>query len=295
MTTASKKVWFITGAGRGLGRVIAEAALEAGHQVAAAARDVKALAGFGGFAVACDVNDRASVFAAVDAAAAHFGALHVVVNNAGYGLFGPVEAVKEDELRAQLETNLFGVLRVCQAALPHLRKAGGGNILQLSSIAGVVGGAGAGPYHASKFALEGLSEALAFEVAPANVKVTLVEPGGFRTDFADSSSVRFSAGDTEATRGLAEVVKARLTKFSGTQAGDPKALARALLQVVELDDPPLHLLLGEDALARAKAKQEFTREETAQFEALSRTAPLPGGAGLSAAAFTRPWLSKKKG
>ncbi|MET8763550.1 SDR family NAD(P)-dependent oxidoreductase [Lentzea sp. NPDC004782] len=190
------KIWFITGAGRGFGKEFARAALGRGDKVAATARklgDVDDLVEEFGDAVLplqLDVTDRAGVFAAAEQAGVHFGRLDVVVNNAGYGLFGAIEEITEQQLRDQLEVNLFGVLHVTQAVLPLLRKQGSGHIVQISTVGGVAAFPNLGGYHASKWALEGLSESLAQEVAPFGIKVTLVEPGGFATDWSGSSAVR---------------------------------------------------------------------------------------------------------
>jgi len=187
-------VWFITGASRGFGRLWAQAALERGDQVAATARDIASLDGlveqFGDsvLPIQLDVTDRTAAFAAVAAAHERFGRLDIVVNNAGYGHFGFIEELSEDEIRAQLETNVFGALWVTQAVLPYLRAQGSGHILQVSSIGGITAFPMVGAYHASKWALEGFSQALAQEVAPFGIKVTLIEPGPFGTDWSGSSA-----------------------------------------------------------------------------------------------------------
>jgi NAD(P)-dependent dehydrogenase (short-subunit alcohol dehydrogenase family) len=192
----AKKVWFITGSSRGFGREWAEAALTRGDSVAATARDTSALDdlveryGDQVLALQLDVTDRAADFAAVARAHEHFGRLDVVVNNAGYGLFGTIEEITEEQARAQIETNVFGALWVTQAALPFLREQRSGHFIQVSSIGGIVAFAGIGLYHASKWALEGFSDALSQEVAGFGINVTLVEPGGFDTDWGGSSAVR---------------------------------------------------------------------------------------------------------
>src|ERR1700712_2067348 len=190
------KFWFITGTSKGFGRIWAEAALARGDRVAATARDVKTLEpliqryGDRGAALRLDVTDKAAVDAAIGAAHRRFGRLDVVVNNAGYGLFGTIEEVSEAEARAQIETNLFGALWVTQAAIPYLRQQGHGHILQVSSIGGVCAFTNVGLYHASKWGLEGFSDTLSQEVAPFGIKVTLIEPGGFSTDWSGSSAKR---------------------------------------------------------------------------------------------------------
>jgi NAD(P)-dependent dehydrogenase (short-subunit alcohol dehydrogenase family) len=190
------KTWFITGASRGFGREWSIAALERGDTVAATARDTTSLddlvARFGDkiLPIQLDVNDRDAVFAAVQQAHDHFGGLDVVVNNAGYGQFGMIEEISEAEARAQFDTNLFGALFVTQAALPYLRAQGSGHILQVSSIGGISAFPNIGMYHASKWALEGMSQALAQEVADFGIKVTLIEPAGYSTDWSGSSARR---------------------------------------------------------------------------------------------------------
>ncbi|MFH8620212.1 SDR family NAD(P)-dependent oxidoreductase [Streptomyces sp. NPDC017979] len=238
------KVWFVTGSSRGFGRRFVEAALGRGDAVAATARDVDSLTdltrtyGDAVLPLALDVTDRSAVFAAVQRAHDHFGRLDVVVNNAGYGLFGTVEEITEEQVRAQLETNLFGTLSVTQAALPHLRAQGSGHIVQISSVSGVVAFPMLGGYHASKWALEGLSDALAQEIAAFGIKVTLVEPGGYATDWAGSSAV--FAAPLPAYDGL------RAGMFSGgaPEVADPAAAGAALLKIVDAEEPPLRVVFG---------------------------------------------------
>ncbi|GAA3191304.1 MULTISPECIES: SDR family oxidoreductase [Streptomyces] len=239
------KIWFITGASRGFGRAFTEAALSRGDRVAATARNtdtLKDLADVHGDAVLplkLDVTDRRAVQEAVAAAHERFGGLDIVVNNAGYGLFGMVEEVTEQQARAQLDTNFFGALHVTQAALPLLRAQGSGHIVQVSSMGGVIAFPSLGLYHASKWALEGMTESLAQEVAPFGVKVTLVEPGGFGTDWSGSSAAHAAPIDAyqPARDALATVAE-------GTKYGDPKAAAAALLKVVDAEQPPLRVLFG---------------------------------------------------
>ncbi len=242
------KVWFITGASRGFGREFTLAALERGDQVAATARDTATLDdlverfGDAVLPIALDVTDRAADEAAVREAHERFGRLDVVVNNAGYGHFGTVEELSEADLRDQLETNLFGAVWVTQAALPLLRAQGSGHVVQVSSIGGIGAFANLGAYHASKWALEGITESLAAEVAPMGVKVTLVEPGGFGTDWAGASSRR-SAPMAE----YDPVREAAAGRRGGQAPGDPRAAAMALLEVVDAEEPPLRVLFGAQA------------------------------------------------
>jgi len=255
----SEKVWFITGTSRGFGREWAIAALERGDKVAATARNTDTLAdlaekyGDALLPIALDVTDRDADFAAVKAAHDHFGRLDIVVNNAGYGHFGFVEELTEAEARAQLETNLFGALWVTQAALPYLRAQRSGHIIQVSSIGGIAAFPLVGIYHASKWALEGLSQSLAQEVAGFGIHVTLIEPGGFDTDWSGPSSTISQAlpDYAELHQQVAEVRKQRWAK-----PGDPKASAAALLKVVDAERPPLRVFFGETPLQTARADYE---------------------------------------
>ncbi|GAA3272167.1 SDR family oxidoreductase [Streptomyces lavendulae subsp. grasserius] len=257
--TMTQKIWFITGASRGFGREWAIAALERGDSVAATARDLSTLGdlrdkyGERLLPLRLDVTDRDADFAAVRQAHERFGRLDVVVNNAGYGHFGMVEELTEAEARAQLETNLFGALWVTQAALPFLREQGSGHILQVSSIGGISAFPLVGIYHASKWALEGMSQALAQEVAPFGIKVTLIEPGGFATDWAGSSSS--TSEPLPAYADLHQEVQEQRRKRVGAP-GDPTASAAAVLKIVDADEPPLRCFFGSAPLGIAKADYE---------------------------------------
>ena len=250
------KVWFITGTSRGFGREWAIAALDRGDRVAATARNTDSLAdlreryGDAVLALRLDVTDRAAVTAAVDQAHQHFGRLDVIVNNAGYGLFGMVEEISEAEAHAQIDTNVFGALWVTQAALPYLRGQGSGHIIQVSSIGGISAFMGTGLYHASKWALEGFSQTLAQEVAPFGIHVTLIEPGGFSTDWSGSSAVH--ATSLSAYDGVKETAAAARQNRGGTP-GDPVASRGAILKVVDAAEPPLRIFFGEAPLGIAKA------------------------------------------
>jgi NAD(P)-dependent dehydrogenase (short-subunit alcohol dehydrogenase family) len=267
------KTWFITGASRGFGRSWTEAALRRGDKVAATARDIgtlKDLADEFGDAIlpiALDVTDHAAATAAVGQAHAHFGRLDVVVNNAGYGHFGFLEEVTEAEARAQLETNVFGALWVTQAAIPLMREQGSGHIVQISSIGGVAAFPGLGLYHASKWALEGFSEALSYEVAPFGVKVTLIEPGGYATDWSGSSSVRSEPNPAyQATR------DAMAARRQGNQSPGPEATTAAVLAVVDAENPPLRLLLSGGAYDIAQGLYQQRVKTWSEWEATSRSA-----------------------
>ena len=252
----AQKVWFITGTSRGFGREWATAALERGDSVAATARDTASLADlvdrFGDriLPLQLDVTDREADFAAVTEAYNYFGRLDVVVNNAGYGHFGFIEEITEQEARAQLETNVFGALWITQAALPFLREQGSGHIIQVSSIGGISAFPLVGIYHASKWALEGFTQSLAQEVAGFGIDVTLVEPGGFSTDWSGSSSSTSAPLDDYAEL-HAQVAESRKSRLG--QAGDPTASAAAILEVVDAEKPPLRVFFGTAPLGIAKA------------------------------------------
>lgn len=251
------KTWFITGTSRGFGREWAIAALERGDRVAGTARDTSTMDdlverfGDAVLPLQLDVTDRAACFAAVQEAHDKLGSLDIVINNAGYGQFGMVEELSEQEARDQMETNLFGALWVTQAALPILREQGSGHIIQVSSIGGISAFPGIGMYHASKWALEGLSQALSQEVAGFGLHVTLVEPGGFSTDWGGASAKH--AEPLDAYEPLHEAARQRR---SGNVPGDPEASARAILRVVDADEPPLRVFFGTAPLGIAEADYE---------------------------------------
>jgi len=277
------KVWFITGTSKGFGRVWAEAALQRGDKVVATARDPKsldALVADHGKAVlplALDVTDASAASAAVKRGRDQFGRLDVIVNNAGYGLFGAVEEVTPEQARAQMETNFFGALWVTKAALPILREQRSGHVLQVSSIGGVHAFPMLGLYHASKWALEGFSQSLAAEVEGFGIKVTLVEPGGFATDWRGSSAVH------SATLPVYDGVRERRFAAVGavaSQPGDPKATGRAILEIVDADKPPLRVFLGTAPLAMIKPEYERRLATWEAWNELSRAAQgAPGPSG----------------
>jgi len=254
----SRKIWFITGTSRGFGREWALAALERGDAVVATARNVSSLDelvaahGDAVLPIALDVTDRAAAFAAVARGHEHFGRLDVVVNNAGYGQFGMIEELSDAEARAQIETNLFGALWVTQAALPFLRAQGSGHILQVSSIGGISAFPTVGMYHASKWALEGMSQALAQEVAGFGIRVTLIEPGGYDTDWRGSSAKH--ATPIPAYDAVREKAANRPSR-RGTP-GDPVATRDAVIALVDSDDPPLRVFFGRVPLEIATADYE---------------------------------------
>jgi NAD(P)-dependent dehydrogenase (short-subunit alcohol dehydrogenase family) len=268
----SARTWFITGSSRGFGREWAIAALERGDSVAATARDTGSLDDlverFGDriLPLELDVTDRAAVFDAVETAHRRFGRLDVVVNNAGYGQFGLIEEISEAEARAQFETNVFGALWVTQAALPILREQGSGHILQVSSIGGISAFPNIGIYNASKWALEAFSQSLAQEVAGFGVKVTLIEPGGYSTDWGGSSAKHAAplAAYDEFREQAAEARKARI----GTP-GDPVATREAVLKVVDAEHPPLRIFFGDGPLRTATADYESRLAEWREWEPVS--------------------------
>src|ERR1700693_287710 len=245
-------VWLVTGSARGLGRAIAEGVLAAGDKLIATPPHPQQLSDlverYGDHvrAVALDVTDERAAIAAVQLAVDVFGRLDVLVNNAGYGNLAAIEDTTIQDFRAQLETNLFGVVNLTKAAIPVMRRQGAGRILQFSSVGGRVGPIGRGAYAAAKWGVEGFSEVLAKEVGPFGIKVTIIEPGGFRTDFAGSSaSIREGRPEYDATVGKT----ARFQRdYNGKQPGDPAKAAAAVLYIASLNDPPLRLLLGSDAV-----------------------------------------------
>ncbi|USX50150.1 SDR family oxidoreductase [Lentzea sp. HUAS12] len=271
--TASARVWFITGASRGLGRAFTEAALAAGDRVVGVARDVSTLDELVQhhperlLALSLDVTDRDKVFEVVGQAVERFGRLDVVVNNAGSLFSGMVEEFTEAEARAQMELNFFGALWVSQAVVPHLRESGGGHLLQVSSIGALGGFASTGLYSASKFALEGMSEALAAEVARFGIKVTIVQPGGYWTDLYTSSRA------TEPSA-VYDELREELQKMwaEGSVDSEPRLAADAVMQLVGSDEPPLRLLLGSMVYDVAFDISRRRMETWAAWEETSRAA-----------------------
>jgi NAD(P)-dependent dehydrogenase (short-subunit alcohol dehydrogenase family) len=269
----SPRTWFITGTSRGFGREWAIAALERGDKVVGTARDKSTMDGLAlnypdtFLALTLDVTDRAAAFEAVKQAHDHFGELDIIVNNAGYGHFGMVEEITEQEARDQIETNLFGALWVTQAALPYLREAGRGHILQVSSIGGIVAFPTVAMYHASKWGLEGLSQALAQEVAGFGIHITLIEPGGFSTDWAGSSAVR------SAPIAAYDEVRAARERFRGANiAGDPVASAEAVLKLVDAENPPLRCFFGSKPLGWAEADYKKRLETWHEWQPIAELA-----------------------
>jgi len=266
----SNKVWFITGASRGFGVLIAQQALARGDSVVATARDpqsvIKALGEHPNLlAVRLDVRLEAQAITVAQQALERFGRIDVLVNNAGYGLLGAVEEASGTEIRDLYETNVFGLLNVTRAVLPSMRERGAGHIVNISSVGGYSAYAGWGVYSSTKFAVEGLSEAMHMELAPLGIKVTVVEPGFFRTDFLDASSLVSTSTRIE---DYAETVGAMRTFAAGKnhqQPGDPAKLAIAMLQLADSAEPPQRLQLGADTVARVREKNAFVDAEMAQW------------------------------
>ncbi|MFI7166356.1 SDR family NAD(P)-dependent oxidoreductase [Rhodococcus erythropolis] len=266
------RVWFVTGTSKGFGREFVIAALEAGDRVAATARNTDTLAdlvekyGDAILPLRLDVTARDEVFAAVAAAHKAFGSLDIIINNAGYGLFGTVEEITEQQLRDQLDTNLFGVLHVTQAVLPILREQGSGHIIQISTIGGVAAFPTLGGYHASKWALEGLTESLSQEVAGFGIKVTLVEPGGFDTDWNSAS-----ATVAEPLPQYAAIHDA-MTPRAGGPSPKPVGFGSAILKVVEAEKAPLRVFFGEQPTQIAPHIYKQRLDEWAAWAPVSREA-----------------------
>lgn len=272
------KIWFITGSSRGIGYEAARAALAAGDRVAATGRDLAALqqrfAGIGNdqlLPLALDVADSTQVRAAVDAALAHFGRIDVLLNNAGYGQLGLFEEISAEATQLQFATNVFGLYNITRAVLPAMRRQRSGRILNITSVGGIIGVAGGGIYCASKFAVEGFSEALAAEVEPFGIRVSIIGPGYFRTDFLDASSIRHSE---HAIADYAETSQQLRDFFEGRnhqQAGDPVKLGQVLVQLAHHAAPPLRFSAGSDAVEVVRGKIARLSQETDAFEALSRS------------------------
>jgi NAD(P)-dependent dehydrogenase (short-subunit alcohol dehydrogenase family) len=278
-TTDDRRVWLITGAATGLGRAIAEAAAECGDQVVATDRDlagVKSWAGSGVHPVHLDVTDRPSVDRAVAEAVARFGRIDVLVNNAGFGVFGSLEELPEEQVRRQFETNVFGMWNVTRAVLPHLRERRGGHIVQMSSLDGVAPEAASETaYAGSKFAVEGISEVLAMEVAHLGIKVTIVEPGAVRSDFGASAVIQpVGISDYDDTVGKAV---AWFESLIGKQPNDPRRVAVALLRAIDSPDPPLHLVLGPEAVQAVRDKLDAQRRELEAWAEVGADTAFPVG------------------
>jgi NAD(P)-dependent dehydrogenase (short-subunit alcohol dehydrogenase family) len=268
-----QRSWFITGISRGFGRALAIELLDRGHTVVGTTRDGDSDLGAGAgtlHTVELDVTAPGKAAVAVGQAVALAGRIDVVVNNAGYGLLGAVEETSEEAARHLFEVNFFGALNVIQAALPILREQGSGHIVNISSVAGRDPAPGAALYAASKCALAGLSEGLAGELAPLGIHVTIVEPGAFRTDFLEPTSIRTPADRIAAYQGTSGANLDRLGNLAGKQMGDPVKGVRAIIEAVEAPSPPLHLVLGSDSLERSRANVARLAEDMDRWEQASR-------------------------
>ncbi|MDB5136902.1 MAG: short-chain dehydrogenase/reductase [Mucilaginibacter sp.] len=266
------KIWFITGSSRGLGRSLTEAVLAKGDKVAATARNTEALNDlvekYAGqiYPIQLDVTDYGMVHQAVADTVAHFGKIDILVNNAGFGITGAAEAYTDEQVRSQLETNLYAPIEITRAVLPYMRKQRSGRILQISSIGGRVGNPGVSIYQAAKFGLGGFSESLAKEVAPLGILVTCVEPGGFRTDWAGASMTyapKIEGYDTVDQR--AEL----FTSGKFVPMGDPDKAAKVMVELVENPKPPVHLVLGSEAIGMLKNANAAREEEMEKWMPVS--------------------------
>jgi NAD(P)-dependent dehydrogenase (short-subunit alcohol dehydrogenase family) len=277
------RTWFITGASRGFGALVVEKALARGDQVVASARNPQAITDrFGDrpnlLAVALDVTDEAQVHQAVKEAIARFGQIDVLVNNAGYGLLGAVEEASGAEIEALYRTNVFGLLAVTRAVLPHMRRQRSGRILNFSSIGGYTSGPGFGVYCSTKFAVEGLTEALAAELSPLGIHVTAIEPGYFRTDFLDATSLSVSPIQISDYAETAGAVRAKAAQISHNQPGNPDMLAEVVVAFVESSNPPVRLPLGSDTVAAIEAKHVSDAEILAAWRSVSVSTDFPPAA-----------------
>ncbi|MGY3211822.1 oxidoreductase [Mucilaginibacter sp. HD30] len=266
------KIWFITGSSRGLGRSLTEAVLANGDKVAATARNIESLNDLVAkykdaiYPLQLDVTDKDQVLKAVADTVAHYGRIDVLVNNAGFGITGAVEALSTEQVRSQLETNLYGPIEITRAVLPYMRRQRSGHILQVSSMGGRTGSGGVSVYQAAKFGLSGFSEGLAIEVADLGIKVTCVEPGGFRTDWAGDSMTYAHEIDGY------DMVNKRIQLFKSggfKPIGDPDKAAQVMVDIVNHPEPPLHLLLGSEAVAIVKHSEAAKLRELEKWEKMS--------------------------
>ncbi len=275
--SAQNKIWVITGVSSGLGRHLAAEAAAMGNTVIGTVRkevqlnEVNNLVKGKTFGYILDVTNHEQVQAVIKVVLEKFGRIDVLVNNAGYGLTGAVEEASMQEVRDQMETNFFGALAVTQAVLPVMRKQQSGHIVQISSQAGIAANPALGIYNASKFALEGFSEALYKELLPLGIRVTLVEPGPFRTAWA-GGSMKFTAKHIDAYDETAGKIKQFLAAINGNQPGDPVAGAHSIIKIVEAENPPLRLALGKKAVETLRAKADWIKEEVAAWEQVSADA-----------------------
>ena len=278
MSAITSKVWFVTGANSGIGAGVARAALKAGHRVVATGRNMDklrtALAGAAGDALLMerlDVTDEAGVKKSVDTAVGRFGRIDVLVNNAGYSLLGNFEEMSIEQMERQFTTNFWGVVYVMRAVLPVMRRQRAGHLINISSVAGVVGQGACAAYGATKFAVEGLSLSVAQEVEKFGIKVTVVEPGFFRTGLLDPKSVEWSSGHVE-DYGPAGGIAAAWATYNGQQPNDPATLGEALVEIAEMEIPPKVFAAGGDALETIRPALESRLREMRAYDTLSRSA-----------------------
>jgi NAD(P)-dependent dehydrogenase (short-subunit alcohol dehydrogenase family) len=266
------KVWLITGCSSGFGKAIAAAAIDAGYAVAVTARDINSLGEFkalkneGVLVTELDVVDQDSVSAAVEKTIAKFGRIDVLVNNAGYGYYELFEELDMDELRKQMDVNLYGALRTCQAVLPQMRKQRSGHIINISSIGGSVGTAGRSAYTASKFALGGISECLAKEVSSFGINVTVLEPGQFRTDFFNKGKTQVKESNKPDYKPLVDGLNQQFTSVNGRQNGSPERAAMAVIELSKSPAPPLRIPLGSDAVSWTTDRLKLAAQELMQWK-----------------------------
>ena len=282
MSDSSSKTWFITGASSGFGEALATYILEKGGRVVATFRKPEQAEEFTAketgrtLGVVCDVTNEAQVKTAVADAIAHFGQLDVVVNNAGYGSMGSIEEVPAEEVQRQFDVNVFGALHVLRAVLPHLRERRSGHVLNITSIGGLKTFPGVGIYNASKFALEAIGESLSQQVGPLGIKVTNIEPSGFRTKWAGESATFAETKIDEYQATVGENLRG-IQSNSGRQPGDPVRAAKAMYEVVQLENPPLHLPLGKAAVKGAREKFAGISKELEQYADMGDAADFPAG------------------
>lgn len=272
----TQNVWFVTGASKGLGLSLVKQLINQGHRVAATSRNLKDLQqavgpqSDGFLPLAVDLKTESSVAEAIEKTVSHFGKIDVVVNNAGYGLLGGLEELTDQEARENFDVNVFGSLNVIRQALPHLRNQQSGHIINLSSIGGFTGAfPGFGIYCATKFAVEGFSESLATEVKAFGIKVTVVEPGYFRTEFLTSGSLSIPQNQLEAYQSVRDSQQAHQQQINGNQPGDPEKAVAALIRITNEANPPLHLFLGQDAYDLAHEKIEAVRNDLETWKAVT--------------------------
>ncbi|MGE4322184.1 MAG: oxidoreductase [Sphingobium sp.] len=282
--TMISPVWFVTGCSTGLGRALSRAVVARGDRLVATARDARSVADLAAsapdrvLAVSLDVTDHRAVVDAVAAARARFGRIDVLVNNAGYGYLAAAEEGEAHEIAALFATNVFGLFDLTRAVLPMMRETGAGHVINISSIAGIVGTPGAGYYAASKFAVEGFTEALAKEIAPLGLHATVVAPGAFRTDWA-GRSLRQARGRIDAYAGTAGRRRREIPASDGHRPGDPARAAQAIIALTQAPDPPVHLVLGRAAVVSARAKMAALSGEIDQWEDRSVAVDFPEADG----------------